>query len=88
VKIAQQQQQTCRVCGQPDKLNFKVPDDIWRAAVPVSFHNNVVCLYCFDECARENNVDYAASLSALCFAGRSAAFEFSVVRASSRPLDY
>jgi hypothetical protein len=69
-------------------MDFKVPDDVWRAVVPIALQNGVVCLHCFDDCARENNVDYAASLSALYFAGRGAAFEFRVVSASSRPLDY
>ena len=77
------QQQTCKICGQPDKLDFTVPDAIWRAVVPAQFHDRVVCLYCFDEKAREHNVDYAASLSTVYFAGRGAAFEFRVVRASS-----
>src|SRR5688572_14159858 len=70
MRAATPQQQTCKICNQPDKLDFHVPDDVWFAVVPARFQNRVVCLYCFDECARENNVDYAASLTTLYFAGR------------------
>jgi len=74
-------QQTCKSCEQPDKFDFHVPDAVWLAVVPQQFHGRVVCLYCFDEFARERNVDYAASLGPLFFAGRKAVFEF---RATSR----
>jgi hypothetical protein len=68
--------QTCKVCRQLDKLNFDVPDEIWNAVVPGAFRQQVVCLGCFDTFARKNNVDYAASLRAVFFAGDAAAFEF------------
>lgn len=78
-----EQQQTCKACGQPDKLNFHVPDEVWRDVVPTELQSRVVCLFCFDEYARENNVDYAASLSTLYFAGRCAALTLRVVSANS-----
>ena len=84
MRRSEPQQSTCKICRQPDKIDFTVPDSVWRAVVPVPFQGEVVCLYCFDESARENNVDYAASLDTLYFAGRGAAFEFRVVRASSQ----
>ena len=28
------QQQTCKVCGRPDKFNFHVPDAVWEWIVP------------------------------------------------------
>jgi hypothetical protein len=68
--------QTCKACGRPDKFDFTVPDEVWSAAVPEALQNRVVCLFCFDELARQRNVDYAASLSALHFAGDAAAIEF------------
>lgn len=83
MRSGQPQQQTCKMCGQPDKWDFAVPADVWLRVVPLGFQSRVVCLDCFDECARERNVDYAASLSTLHFAGRRAAFEFRVVRATS-----
>lgn len=73
-----QQQQTCKVCSQPDKFNFYVPDEIWAAIVPKKFRQRVVCLYCFDEFAREARIDYAEHLSTLVFAGNQASFEFRV----------
>ena len=77
------QQQTCKICGQPDKLDFTVPDDIWRPSCLIDSMLGSSASTGFDEKAREHNVDYAASLSTLYFAGRGAAFEFRVVRASS-----
>ena len=72
-------QQTCKACGQIDKLNFDVPDSVWTAVVPPELQNRVVCLACFDTFARKNNVNYAASLKAVFFAGDAAAFEFQPV---------
>lgn len=71
-------QQTRKACGQPDKFDFNVPDEIWHAVVPTALQTRVVCLYCFDEFAREKNIDYAKSLNILYFAGRRASFEFRV----------
>lgn len=71
--------QRCKACGQIDKLNFDVPDDVWASVVPPELRNRVVCLACFDTFARENHVDYAASLRAVYFAGDAATFEFQPV---------
>ena len=71
--------QTCKACWRVDKLNFDVPDDVWASVVPPEFRDRVVCLACFDTFARKNNVDYAASLRAVYFAGDAAAFEFQPV---------
>jgi hypothetical protein len=68
--------QKCKACGVEDKFNFDVPDAIWIAVVPLELRCRVVCLSCFDEFARKNSVDYAASLRAVFFAGEAAAFEF------------
>lgn len=74
--------QSCKICGRPDKFNYKVSNQIWCAVVPAKFRNLVVCLYCFDELARQKNIDYAQSLKSLCFAGDKACFQFQVLRAS------
>jgi hypothetical protein len=74
-------QQTCKVCGRSDKLNYNVPDELWKKVVPVKFHNKVVCLECFNGLAFEKNVDYADSLNTLYFAGDQAAFTFQTVEA-------
>ena len=83
MKRSRPQQQTCKSCGQPDKFDFCVPDDIWEAIVPPNLQNRVVCLYCFDDYAREQGVDYADSLRTMYFAGRKAAFKFRVVKGVS-----
>jgi len=72
------QQQTCKACGNPDKFDFNVPDDIWETVIPAHLRNRVVCLYCFDEFASRKGVSYAPSLRSLYFAGEAAAFSFSV----------
>lgn len=69
--------QTCRVCGAPDKFDFKVADDVWKRAVPGRYANGVVCLGCFDDLARETGVDYSHSIEELYFAGDQACFRFS-----------
>lgn len=76
-------QQTCKACGQPDKFDFHVPDKIWQAVIPQRLQTRAVCFYCFDEYARENNVNYAPHISKLYFAGRGGFFEFRVVIALS-----
>lgn len=71
-------QQTCKACGQPDKFNFSVPDEVWDAVVPDGLQTKVICLYCFDEFAKTRNVDYAGHITQLYFAGRKAVFRFIV----------
>jgi hypothetical protein len=64
--------QRCKACGRPDKFNFHVPDDVWRAVVPRSLDGRVVCLACFDDLAAKRDVAYAASLSEIWFSGERA----------------
>jgi hypothetical protein len=71
-------QQKCKVCGRVDKFNYNVPDEVWRAIIPTSFHNKVVCLCCFDDFASEKGISYNYALQSLFFAGRKACFEFKV----------
>ncbi|PWE17005.1 hypothetical protein DDZ18_09885 [Marinicauda salina] len=70
------QRQTCKACGRPDKFDYTIPDELWARIVPLTLQSRVVCLHCFDEFARERGVLYAASLTALYFAGDRAAFCF------------
>jgi hypothetical protein len=74
--ISADQHQRCKACGRRDKFDFTVPNETWAAVVPVALRGRVVCLACFDEFAREHNVDYAEQLTELCFAGDRAAFLF------------
>lgn len=75
--------QKCNACKCDDKFNFYVPDEVWKAVVPHQYRNRVVCLPCFDEFAREKNVDYSESIEALYFAGTQASFKFQTVSAQS-----
>ena len=74
-------QQECAVCKCQDKFNFNVPDPVWREIVPSEYQSSVVCLPCFDELARERNVDYSDSIATLYFAGRKASFKFEAISA-------
>jgi hypothetical protein len=75
--------QMCKVCNCEDKFNFHVPDALWREIVPSEYQNKVVCLPCFDDFARKQNVDYSNSIEVLYFAGRQASFKFQTVSAQS-----
>jgi hypothetical protein len=75
--------QRCRVCKCEDKFNFYVVDEVWREVVPAEYQNKVVCLPCFDEFARKQNVDYSESIEVLYFAGRQASFKFQTVSSQS-----
>ena len=75
--------QTCKACGNRDKFDFGVPNDIWEAVVPVHLRNRVVCLSCFDDFAEIRGIEYAAHVSALYFAGDGAALEFRVASAAT-----
>lgn len=78
---ADPQQQTCKACRQPEKFDFVVPDEIWAAVVPEKYRGLALCLYCFDEFAREAGVDYAQSVKAVYFAGAKGTFVFTVTAA-------
>jgi len=73
--------QKCKACGCADKFDFHVPDATWNEVVPEDFRNKVVCLGCFDKFAFERQIDYAASLDVLYFAGDRAVFKFETVSA-------
>ncbi|HEX7232614.1 MAG TPA: hypothetical protein VF452_19655 [Candidatus Binatia bacterium] len=75
--------QRCNICHCEDKFNFNVSDRLWRQIVPPKLQSTVICLPCFDELAREQNVDYADSIDVLYFAGRQASLKFQTVRAQS-----
>jgi hypothetical protein len=70
--------QSCKVCGRRDKFDFHIADDVWKAVIPPTFQNRVVCLSCFDNFAYEKGIDYASALQSLCFAGDKACFDFRV----------
>ena len=71
----------CKACGRPDKFDFYVPDEVWRAALPPHLHNRVVCLYCFDEFACQAGVEYGPTVHALYFAGEAATLIFKTEKA-------
>jgi len=66
-------QQTCKVCGNPDKFDYNLPDVIWQSVLPKEFHTRVVCLYCFDDYAKDKGIGYRDSFTKLYFAGKQEA---------------
>ncbi len=76
-------QQTCKVCRRPDKFDFNVPDELWKKIVPEDYTNRVVCLGCFDEFAKQRDLEYAHDIHTLYFAGEQASFIFSVRSATT-----
>ena len=44
-------EQTCKVCGVADGLNFSVSDEDWKAIVNPELQSKVLCLKCFDKMA-------------------------------------
>lgn len=57
------------------------PDDVWSAFVRLDHQSRVVCLYCFDDFARERDVNYASTLKTVYFAGENGSLILSVVSA-------
>ena len=68
--------QRCKVCGNRDKFNFYIDDDVWKRVIPNKFQNRVVCLACFDDFAKEKEIDYTTSLKSLSFTGEDVVLFF------------
>ncbi len=69
-------QQTCKVCGRPDKFDFHIPDSVWCSIIPLEYRTRVVCLACLDELAADKEIDYSQHINELYFAGRNIALKF------------
>ena len=70
--------QRCKVCGRVDRMNFDVPDKVWKRVVPKPFRNEVVCLPCFDFFASAKGVDYSMDIGEVMFVGEAAYFDFDI----------
>lgn len=75
--------QACCCCGACDHIDYRVTDDAWLAVVPEQLTGAHVCLRCFDAMAAERGVNYADTLTELCFVGDAASFSFIPVSATS-----
>ena len=69
----------CKACGRITHFDFYVPDDVWELVIPKVLQNRVICLNCFDQYAKQVNVDYSNSIKELVFAGDRACFVFRTV---------
>jgi hypothetical protein len=47
----------CKVCGSPQNFDFVVLDDVWRAAVPVGYRDETLCLKCFEVFTSEKQIE-------------------------------
>jgi hypothetical protein len=65
----------CRICGRPDKFDFRVDDATWELVVPAGYREVVVCLTCFDTLALASGQTYALA-GPLYFVGDQGVFVF------------
>ncbi|HEY0281604.1 MAG TPA: hypothetical protein VGC27_03155 [Rhizomicrobium sp.] len=70
------QGQTCKHCGKRDAFDFHVSNETWARIVPEALQQRVVCLWCFDQFAKERGVSFAKEITTLYFAGENAVFHF------------
>jgi hypothetical protein len=47
----------CKVCSSSQNCDFTVLDDVWRAAVPVGYRDERLCLKCFEVFASEKQIE-------------------------------
>jgi hypothetical protein len=47
----------CKVCRSPQNCDFTVLDDVWRAAVPVGYRDERLCLKCFEAFTSEKQIE-------------------------------
>jgi len=76
IRTVGSQLQTCKSCGKRDAFDFHVSDETWTRVVPNRLRNKVVCLWCFDQLAKERGVSYAKEITTLFFNGDNAVFFF------------
>jgi len=52
----------CKACWKINRVGFNVPDEIWKAAVPVRLRGGVLCLNCFTRFADEGLISWDAQI--------------------------
>jgi len=67
-------EQTCKICGVADGLNFTVPDEDWQSIVNPELREKVLCLKCFDKMAVNAMRSYL--ITEMYFAGIKQGFRF------------
>ena len=51
------ERRVCKACGASQNCDFTVLDDVWRAAVPVGYRDERLCLKCFEVFASEKQIE-------------------------------
>ena len=46
----------CKICYEPVRVGFNVPDEIWDEVVPKG--KNILCLQCFTKIADEKMIEW------------------------------
>lgn len=46
----------CKICFQPNRIGFAVPDKVWASVVKPAYANKVICLQCFTRMADEAKI--------------------------------
>ena len=47
----------CKLCRSPQNCDFTMLDDVWRAAVPVAYRDERLCLKCFEVFVSEKQIE-------------------------------
>jgi hypothetical protein len=50
--------QICALCNEISRVDFWVPDEIWKSALHKSQLNSIICLECFTRLADERSVEW------------------------------
>lgn len=53
--------EVCKRCFRENPVGFTVPDEVWAAAVPETYRDKVLCIFCFDELAARRGVDWSSA---------------------------
>lgn len=58
-KTRRLRREVCKRCFRENPVGFRVPDEVWAAAVPERYRDKVLCIFCFDDFATRRGVDWS-----------------------------
>jgi hypothetical protein len=51
------ERRACKACGSRQNCDFRVLDDVWKAAVPAGYRDARICLNCFELFTSEKQIE-------------------------------
>jgi hypothetical protein len=51
------ERRACKACGSLQNCDFRVLDDVWKAAVPAGYRDARICLNCFEVFTSEKQIE-------------------------------